>query len=100
MKTYALTANKPRELALKGLLVLKGIVPPQTHSLSLLIETLEKHEIPVPDYVKAEVSLTYYAVATRYPGLYEEISRAEYLKALKGAENMLGWIEEQYKIAD
>ena len=55
------------EKALKGLLILKGIVPPQTHSLALLIEELEKHDYSVPDEVKTAVSLTHYAVSTGIP---------------------------------
>lgn len=87
------------EKSLKGLLILNDIVPPQTHSLSLLIETLEKHNYCVPDYVKVAVSLTHYAVATRYPGSYEPVMEREYLKALKAAETVFVWVEQQFKEA-
>ena len=85
------------EKSLKGLLILKGIVPPQTHSLSLLIEELEKHDCRVPDEVKTAVSLTHYAVSTRYPGSYEPVNEREYQKARKGAETVFAWVEQQFK---
>ena len=84
------------EKALKGLLILKRIVPPQTHSLAHLIEALEKHDGDVPDEVKVAVSLTHYAVSTRYPGSYEPVKVREYLKALKGAETVFSWVEQQF----
>jgi hypothetical protein len=54
----------------------------------------------VPDDVKAEVSLTYYAVATRYPGWYEPVHKREYVKALRGAETVFAWVEQQFKLAE
>ncbi len=84
------------EKALKGLLILKGIIPPQTHSLSILVETLEKQDCSVPDDVKTAVSLTHYAVSTRYPGSYEPVKEREYQKALKGAETVFSWVEQQF----
>jgi len=85
------------EKSLKGLLILKGIVPPQTHSLANLIEALEKHDNSIPDTVKAAVSLTHYAVSTRYPGSYEPVDEREFRKALKGAETVFSWVEQQFK---
>jgi len=78
------------------LLILKGIVPPQTHSLALLVEALETHHADVPDEVKNAVSLTHYAVSTRYPGSYEPVNEREFLKALKGAETVFSWVERQF----
>jgi len=84
------------EKSLKGLLILKGIVPPQTHSLALLVETLEKHHYPVPNTIKGAVPLTHYAVSTRYPDSYEPVSEREFRAALKGAETVCNWVEEQF----
>jgi len=84
------------EKALKGLLILKDIVPPQTHSLALLIEALEKHDDCVPDKVKTAISLTHYAVSTRYPGTYEPVNEREYQKAKNGAETVFAWVEQQF----
>lgn len=84
------------EKAFKGLLILKGIVPPQTHSISHLVEALEKHGCDVPDNVKQAVSLSHYAVSTRYPGSYEPVKEREYQKALKGAEAVFSWVEQEF----
>jgi len=98
-KTSVLTANRQQKKALKGLLILNGIVPPQTHSLAHLIEALEKHDVCVPDDVKTAVSLTHYAVSTRYPGSYEPVKEREYQKALKGAGTVFFWVEQQFNDA-
>ena len=86
------------EKALKGLLILNGIVPPQTHSLALLVEMLEKHGMKIPDEIKSAISLTHYAVATRYPGSYEPVNEREYKKALNGAETVFLWVEQQFNV--
>ena len=81
------------EKSLKALMVLHNLVPSPTHSLSLLVETLEKHTIQIPDEVKAAVALSYYAVTTRYPGHYEPVEKEEYLKALSMAKQVVAWVE-------
>jgi HEPN domain-containing protein len=86
------------EKALKGLLILKGIVPPQTHSIAHLIEVLEKHDCEIPSEVKEAISLTHYAVSTRYPGSYEPVEKQEYLKALTSAEMVFAWVEQQFTV--
>jgi len=83
------------EKSLKALMILHNIVPSPTHSLSVLIETLETHRIAVPDMVKEAVPLSYYAVTTRYPGHYEPIDHREYKAALKNAEVVVAWVDEQ-----
>lgn len=81
------------EKSLKALMVLHNLVPSPTHSLSLLVETLEKHKIQIPAEVKAAVALSYYAVTTRYPGHYEPVEEEEYLKALSMAKQVVAWVE-------
>ncbi|MEN6443036.1 MAG: HEPN domain-containing protein [Methanoregula sp.] len=84
------------EKSLKAFMILQGIIPSPTHSLSVLIETLEVHDISVPESLKAAVALSYYAVTTRYPGHYEPIEDREYQSALKMAEQIVEWVEEQF----
>jgi len=84
------------EKSLKALMILNNIVPSPTHSLSVLIETLEEYAIVIPENVKAAVPLSYYAVTTRYPGHYEPINNHEYKAALKMAETIIDWVEEQF----
>lgn len=80
------------EKAVKALLISSNIVPQPTHSLSVLLDDLEKNGIEVPDRVKAAIPLTYYAVETRYPGRYEPVSEREYKQALKMAEIVVSWV--------
>jgi len=84
------------EKSLKALMILHNIVPSPTHSLSILIETLEEHRITIPDIVKEAVPLSYYAVTTRYPGHYEPVNQREYKTALKMADAIVTWVEEQF----
>lgn len=77
------------EKSLKALMGLNDIVPSPTHSLSLLVETLEKHKIDIPEDVKEAVALSYYAVTTRYPGRYEPVDEQEYQDALMMARQIV-----------
>lgn len=88
--------NRQQKKHSKVFSFVREIVPPQTHSLALLVETLEKNHATVPDDVKTAVSLTHYAVSTRYPGSYEPVKEREYQKALKGAEIVFSWVEQQF----
>lgn len=87
------------EKSLKAMMILNHIVPLPTHSISILIEALEEHKIPVPDEVKEAVSLSYYAVTTRYPGHYEPINQREYKTALKMADTIVTWVEKQFSLS-
>ena len=61
------------------------------HDLNELIDTLEKHGQKIPEQVKRSVILTGYAVATRYPGNYEPVSRDEWKDAVALAEAVVSW---------
>jgi len=80
------------EKAIKALLISSNIVPQPTHSLSVLIDDLEKNGIDVPDTIKAAIQLSYYAVETRYPGRYEPVNEREYTQALKMAKTVFSWV--------
>jgi len=81
------------EKAIKALLISNNIVPQPTHSLSVLIDDLEKNGIDVPDTIKAAIPLSYYAVETRYPGRYEPVNEREYEQALKMAKTVFSWVD-------
>jgi HEPN domain-containing protein len=49
--------------------------------------------IDVPEDIRQADVLTQYAVETRYPGLNEEVSEEDYLRALELAERVLRWAE-------
>ncbi|MCZ7391703.1 MAG: HEPN domain-containing protein [Candidatus Methanoperedens sp.] len=74
------------EKSIKALLVQRGVPFPKTHSIAYLIELIEDSGLDVSDEIKEAVSLTAYAVGTRYPGEFEPVDEREYLEALKIAE--------------
>jgi HEPN domain-containing protein len=84
-------AQQGAEKALKAVLVSQKIDFPKVHSISHLIDLLEKGKVRVPAQVKNASVLTHYAVTNRYPGVSEEVTRREYLKALGLAEMVLEW---------
>ena len=47
--------------------------------------------------IKESMKLTVYAVQTRYPGEYDEITQEEYEKSLKIAKDCLDWTENKIK---
>ena len=84
------------EKAVKALLISNNIVPQPTHSLSVLIDDLEKNGIDVPDTIKAAIPLSYYAVVTRYPGRYEPVNEREYKQAMKMAKTVFSWVTRSF----
>jgi HEPN domain-containing protein len=78
------------EKSLKGLLIYFGDEPEFTHNIGVLLNEIEKH-IEIPDDVKNAIDLTNYAVQTRYPGEYDEITKEEYENSLRIAKNCLDW---------
>ena len=51
----------------------------------------------IPDNVKESIKLTVYAVQTRYPGEYDEITKEEYEKSMKIAKDCLDWAKNKIK---
>jgi HEPN domain-containing protein len=87
------------EKALKGLLIYYGVEPEFTHNIGVLLSEVEKYT-EIPNNLLEAMDLTNYAVQTRYPGSYDEITKSEYEKALKIAKECLEWIENQIKQED
>ena len=86
-------SQQAAEKALKGLLIHYGIEPEFTHNIEILIKELKKI-IYVPEEVNEASKLTIYAVQTRYPGEYEEITKDEYERSIKIAKECLEWVEK------
>lgn len=82
------------EKAFKGLLIYYGIEPEFTNNIGILLNKLEEH-IEIPEDIKTSTDLTKYAVHTRYPGEYDDITKEEYEKSLKIAKDCLNWIENK-----
>jgi len=70
----------------------EGVVFPWTHSIGQLLEVIEKKGIQVPEEIKESVTLSPYAVSTRYPGDYEPIDEEEYQEAVRVAEKVYEWV--------
>ncbi|GHV30359.1 DNA-binding protein [Spirochaetia bacterium] len=84
------------EKALKGLLIYYGIEPEFTHNIGILLKELEKLT-EIPGNISESIKLTKYAVQTRYPGEYDEITKEEYNEAVKIAKTCLEWTENKIK---
>ena len=84
------------EKAFKGLLIYYGVEPEFTHNIGVLLFELEKYT-DITENIKDALNLTNYAVQTRYPGSYDEVTKEEYEKALKIAEKCLSWVENKIK---
>jgi HEPN domain-containing protein len=80
------------EKAFKGLLIYYDIEPGFTHNIGILLNKLEEH-IEIPENIKVATVLTKYAVQTRYPGEYDDITKDEYERSLKIAKDCLNWVE-------
>jgi HEPN domain-containing protein len=87
-------SQQAAEKALKGLLIYYGVEPDFTHNIEILLNKL-KAFTDIPENIKEAVRLTIYAVQTRYPGEYDEITKEEYEKSVKMAKDCLTWIENE-----
>ena len=86
-------AQQAVEKGLKGFLIYHGVEPEFTHNIGLLLERLE-NLVKIPDNIKETIILTKYAVITRYPGEYDEITKDKHEESVKIAEDCLKWIEK------
>jgi HEPN domain-containing protein len=68
--------------------------PEFTHNIERLIKSLSKHT-GIPDEIQKSAKLTDYAVFTRYPGEYDDITKEEYEKSIVMATNCLNWAEQK-----
>jgi len=92
-------AQQTAEKALKGLLIYYDVEPEFTHNIELLINELKKIT-DIPEIINEATQLTNYAVQTRYPGVYDEITKDEYTKSIKIAKDCLDWVESKVKEND
>jgi HEPN domain-containing protein len=82
------------EKSLKAVLVFKKVPFPRTHALSSLLSLFEQADMKLPEGLDALAELTVYAVSTRYPGDFEEVSDEEYRRSLTLAEMALEWADK------
>jgi HEPN domain-containing protein len=84
------------EKALKGLLIYFKEEPSFTHNIEILLDELLKYT-DVPENVKNATKLTKYAVLTRYPGEYDELTKEDYEESINIATNCLEWVNSKIK---
>jgi len=90
-------SQQAAEKALKGLLIYYGVEPEFTHNIEILLNEVKKFT-DIPENIKEAALLTNYAVQTRYPGEYDEITKEEYEKSIKIAKDCLQWVEDKIRV--
>jgi HEPN domain-containing protein len=88
-------AQQAVEKALKGLLIYYNVEPKFTHNIGVLLGELRTY-INISE-IKETIKLSKYAVQTRYPGEYDDITKEDYENAVKMAKNCLDWVERKIK---
>ncbi|TGM01495.1 HEPN domain-containing protein [Leptospira jelokensis] len=86
-------AQQVAEKSLKAVLIKENVEFLFTHNIKTLILSLPD-QIEKPSFFEELAILTDYAVATRYPGDYEEILEAEYAKEAELAELVYNWASQ------
>ena len=86
-------AQQAVEKCLKALLVYRNVPFPKTHAIADLLTLVQQSGIEVPEEMREAGELTEYAVEARYPGLFEDVMHADYVRALNLAERVLKWAE-------
>jgi HEPN domain-containing protein len=84
-------AQQAAEKALKAVLVSWRIDFPYTHDIKGLLRIAETSGIVIPPTIQQAALLTPYAVETRYPGDWMDITESEMQEALDTAEHMVLW---------
>ncbi len=88
-------AQQAAEKAIKAVLIHHGVEFPYVHDLNRLLALLETRGLAIPDAVRRAARLTRYATITRYPGVPEPVSEAQYREAVASAEAVVHWAEER-----
>jgi HEPN domain-containing protein len=90
-------AQQAGEKAIKAVLLSRKIGFPLTHDIEQLLEIAEGNGIALPEDVREASLLTPYAVESRYPGCWFEITEDDLAEAIRSAEHTLKWAERELK---
>lgn len=90
-------AQQASEKAIKAVLLCLKTRFPYVHDLAELLTLVEEAGESIPKEVKEASRLTRFAIATRYPGLEEPVTRKEYKKAVAIAEGVVRWAERRIR---
>ncbi len=86
-------AQQAAEKAIKAVLIHHGVEFPYVHDLNRLLALLEARGLAIPDAVRRATRLTRYATITRYPGVPESVSEAQYQEAVASADAVVHWAQ-------
>ena len=87
-------AQQAAEKAIKAVLLSREIEFPLTHDLEELLEIAENTGMQLPKDVREAGLLSPYAVETRYPGSWGEITEADLKESMRIAELTVVWAHE------
>ena len=87
-------AQQAAEKAIKAVLIHLGVRFPYIHDLADLLDLIIKAGERIPKAVRNADRLTRFAVITRYPGVMEPVTRQEFTRAVKIAEQVVRWAEK------
>jgi HEPN domain-containing protein len=84
-------AQQAAEKAIKAVLLYRKVDFPLTHDLEELMDILDKTGILLPSDFQNAGILTPYAVETRYPGYWDEITEKEVNEAIRLSGKIVTW---------
>jgi len=90
-------AQQAAEKAIKAVLLSRKIEFPLAHDIEQLLEIAENNGITLPEDVQEAGLLTPYAVESRYPGYWFEITEDDIEEAIQSAEHTVKWAEKELK---
>jgi HEPN domain-containing protein len=93
LEDLCFAAQQAAEKAIKAVLIRRGVAFPYIHDLARLLTLVEEAGVKIPEAVRRAEALTRYALVTRYPGLAEPVTEAQYQEALVSAEVVVAWAE-------
>lgn len=91
----AFHAQQAAEKALKALLVRRQVEFPFIHTIGPLLNLCREAGFEGTEALSSAAILTRYAVAARYPGEEEPVTRQEAREAVDLATRVLAWVEAQ-----
>lgn len=94
LEDLCFNAQQAAEKALKDVLIEHELEFPYVHDLVKLMGTLLQGGREVPDNVREAARISQYAVAARYPGSLEPLTRQDYEEALILATTVVRWAED------
>ena len=88
-------AQQAAEKAIKAVLLCHHIDFPPVHDLGELVEITRKSGLKIPSFLDDADLLTPYAVETRYPADWDEITEHDMESAINLAQQILTWATHQ-----